>query len=77
MNKEMQDLYIEFLKEKGCATEWLQDIHESDGKGGVYIKTVMATKINHKPELYYKFCKLYNLDFVRSDTIFTFTIEDL
>ena len=77
MNKEMQDLYIEFLKEKGCATEWLQDIHKSDGKGDVYIKTVMVTKIDHKPEYYDEFCKLHNLDPVRSDTIFTFTVEDL
>ena len=73
----MQDLYIEFLREKGCVTEGLQDIFASDGKGGVYIKTVMATKIDHKPELYHEFCKLYNLDFTRSDTIFTFTVGDL
>ena len=62
MNKEIQDLYIEFLRKKGCVTEGLQDIFESDGKGGVYIKTVMATKIDQKTEYYDEFCKLYNLD---------------
>ena len=77
MSKEIRDLYIEFLRDKGCITEGLQDIFESDGKGGVYIKTVMATKIDHKPEYYDEFCKLYNLDFARSDTILTFTVKDL
>ena len=77
MSKEIRDLYIEFLREKGCVTEGLQDIFVSDGEGGAYIKTVTATKIDHKSEYYDEFCKLYNLDFMRSDTIFTFTIEDL
>ncbi len=77
MNKEMQDLYIEFLREKGCVAEGLQDIFVSDGKGGAYVKTVMATKIDHKPELYVEFCKLHNFEIMRNDTIFTFTVEDL
>ena len=77
MSKEIRDLYIEFLRDKGCITEGLQDIFESDDKGGAYIKTVMATKIYHKPEYYDEFCKLHNLDLMRGDTVFTFTIEDL
>ena len=77
MNKEIRDLYIEFLREKGCITEGSQDIFESDDKCGAYIKTVMATKIDHKPEYYDEFCKLYNLDLMRGDTVSTFTIEDL
>ena len=66
------DKYIEFLREKGCVTEGIQDVFIKNKDGSVEIKQIMATKIDHKAKYYVEFCRLHKLDI---QEVFTFSYE--
>ena len=74
MTEEMRTKYIEFLDNKGCVSEELQDIYYmKDGK--MVRDCVMAKVIKSTPKLYAEFCKLNNLEiqdvFIFGDKLYT------